>query len=99
MTQRPSLEGLHAQKLRDQTLQREVGGDHYLNRSPQVTEVICNWQLPYCLGSALKYISRAGHKGDAAMDVAKAIHYLEMHLALVLRKDHDTFKGKKDSIE
>lgn len=30
----------------------------------------------YCLGNALKYISRAGKKGDAATDLAKARWYI-----------------------
>lgn len=34
----------------------------------------------YCKGNALKYISRAGHKGDAAEDTRKAIWYLERML-------------------
>ena len=31
----------------------------------------------YCKGNALKYISRAGHKADAAEDTRKAIWYLK----------------------
>jgi len=31
----------------------------------------------YCVGNALKYVSRAGHKGKAADDYRKAIWYLE----------------------
>ena len=34
----------------------------------------------YCKGNALKYISRAGHKGDAAEDTRKAIWYLKRML-------------------
>lgn len=30
----------------------------------------------YCKGNALKYISRAGKKGEAAEDISKAIVYL-----------------------
>lgn len=30
----------------------------------------------FCKGNALKYISRAGHKGSAAEDTRKAIWYL-----------------------
>lgn len=30
----------------------------------------------YCLGNALKYLSRAGKKGDAATDLAKARWYI-----------------------
>ena len=31
----------------------------------------------YCKGNALKYISRAGKKGDEAEDISKAIVYLQ----------------------
>ena len=31
----------------------------------------------FCKGNALKYISRAGHKGDAAEDLRKARWYLD----------------------
>ena len=31
----------------------------------------------YCRGNALKYISRAGKKGDAEEDIRKAIWHLE----------------------
>jgi hypothetical protein len=31
----------------------------------------------FCKGNALKYISRAGHKGSAAEDTLKAIWYLQ----------------------
>ena len=31
----------------------------------------------YCRGNALKYLSRAGHKDEAAQDIGKAIWYLE----------------------
>lgn len=31
----------------------------------------------YCRGNALKYLSRAGHKDDAAQEYRKAIWYIE----------------------
>ena len=34
----------------------------------------------FCKGNALKYISRAGHKADAAEDTRKAIWYLNRML-------------------
>ena len=34
----------------------------------------------YCRGNALKYLSRAGHKDDAAQDLAKARWYLDRML-------------------
>jgi len=35
----------------------------------------------YCRGNALKYLSRAGHKDDAAQEYRKAIWYIERLLA------------------
>jgi hypothetical protein len=34
----------------------------------------------FCVGNALKYISRAGHKGNASEDYGKAIWYLNRML-------------------
>jgi hypothetical protein len=36
----------------------------------------------FCKGNALKYISRAGHKGSAAEDTRKAIWYLQRLISL-----------------
>ena len=41
----------------------------------------------YCRGNALKYISRAGHKSDAAEDIRKAVWYLNRLLAADGRTD------------
>ncbi len=35
----------------------------------------------YCRGNALKYLSRAGHKDDAAQEYRKAIWYIERLLS------------------
>ena len=35
----------------------------------------------YCRGNALKYLSRAGHKDDAAQEYRKAIWYIERLIA------------------
>jgi hypothetical protein len=53
---------------------------HYTRLSPQPIEVICAWDLNFCRASALKYISRAGHKGPAEVDIRKAIKCLEFEL-------------------
>lgn len=36
----------------------------------------------YCRGNALKYLSRAGHKDDAAQEYRKAIWYIERLLSV-----------------
>lgn len=42
----------------------------------QVIDVIEAWGLGFHLGNAVKYILRAGRKGDRAEDLAKACRYL-----------------------
>lgn len=46
----------------------------------ETIKVIEAWQLDFHLGNAVKYISRAGKKGDAKEDLAKAIWYLQRKL-------------------
>ena len=45
-------------------------------------KVICAWDLGFCLGNAVKYISRAGKKDPAkeSEDIRKAIWYLQYYL-------------------
>lgn len=45
----------------------------------EVIKVLGAWKLldNFCLGNAIKYIARAGKKGDTVEDLKKAIWYLE----------------------
>lgn len=50
---------------------------HYAEgRKHEPIDVIEDWQLGFCLGNTLKYISRAGRKGDRLSDLRKAAWYL-----------------------
>jgi len=42
----------------------------------EAIKVIDAWQLSFCLGNTVKYISRAGKKGDRLEDLKKALWYL-----------------------
>ena len=55
---------------------------HYTRGSIEVWDFIRDQQLNYHLGNAIKYICRAGFKGDNSktQDLKKAIHYLENEL-------------------
>lgn len=54
---------------------------HYVEgRKYEPRKVIADWGLNYNLGCAVKYISRAGRKGDAIEDLWKAIQYLEFEI-------------------
>ena len=51
---------------------------HYTEgREHEPIEVIEDWKLGFCLGNAVKYISRAGRKNDAIEDLEKAVWYLQ----------------------
>lgn len=57
---------------------------HYADTKIQPIEVIDDWNLDFCLGNALKYIKRAGHKASGTLsiidkeieDLNKAVWYL-----------------------
>lgn len=54
---------------------------HYTEgRKYETIEVIEDWKLDFCLGNALKYISRAGRKNDAVEDLKKAVWYIERRI-------------------
>jgi hypothetical protein len=54
---------------------------HYAaGRKYEPIEVIADWELGFALGNAVKYISRAGRKGDAVEDLKKARFYLDWEI-------------------
>jgi len=54
--------------------------DHYNTGDFEVIDVIEDWNLTFCLGNAVKYIARAGHKNDRKEDLEKALWYLQREL-------------------
>lgn len=49
---------------------------HYQGAKYEVIDIIEDFNLNFCLGNAIKYILRAGKKGDRVEDLRKAIWYL-----------------------
>jgi hypothetical protein len=47
----------------------------------EAINVVEAWSLNFNLGNVLKYIARAGKKGDALEDLKKARWYLEREIA------------------
>lgn len=47
----------------------------------EAIKVIEAWNLGFCLGNTVKYISRAGKKGDVLEDLKKARWYLDRQIA------------------
>ena len=61
---------------------------HYCEgRSIEPLSVIEDWGLPHHLGCAVKYIARAGRKGNAAQDIRKAIFYLSRYASILEREE------------
>lgn len=54
---------------------------HYTKgRKYEPRKVIHDWNLNFNLGNAVKYIARAGRKGDTIEDLRKAIQYIEFEI-------------------
>lgn len=54
---------------------------HYTDgRKYEPKDVIHDWKLSWNLGNAVKYIARAGRKGDAVEDLQKAIEYIKYEI-------------------
>lgn len=54
---------------------------HYIEgRKYEPRKVIYDWGLNFNLGNAVKYLSRAGRKGDKIEDLRKAIQYIEFEI-------------------
>jgi len=56
--------------------------EHYGNGTYETINVIEAWNLGFCLGNVVKYISRAGKKDPEREieDLEKAKWYLERHI-------------------
>jgi Protein of unknwon function (DUF3310) len=53
---------------------------HYHPGTYEAINVIEAWDLGFCLGNTVKYISRAGRKGDRIEDLKKARWYLDREI-------------------
>lgn len=65
--------------------------DHYggENNMYEAIKVIEAWDLGFHLGNAIKYISRAGKKGDAIEDLEKAKWYIERQIKNLKKNEKD----------
>lgn len=65
---------------------------HYAEgRIYEPRKVIADWGLNYHLGNALKYISRAGRKGNAIQDLEKAQQYIAFEIDWLKLKEPDRY--------
>lgn len=59
---------------------------HYKAGGMEVIDVIESFDLGFRLGNAVKYVLRAGRKGDRVTDLKKAQWYLEREIQAELAK-------------
>ena len=57
---------------------------HYTRGKIEVIDFIEDQQLQYHLGNVIKYIARAGYKGDKLEDLKKARWYLDRYINEVM---------------
>lgn len=55
---------------------------HYTYGRIECIDYITDKGLDFCLGNAVKYITRAGHKNDAIEDLKKAVWYINHEIEL-----------------
>ena len=60
---------------------------HYTRGNIEAIDFIEDQQLPYHLGNVIKYIARAGHKGDKLEDLKKARWYLDRYINEVMQHE------------
>ena len=66
--------------------QSELGADfinhppHYTSHPSGIECIQITEHMPFCLGNAIKYIWRAGLKGNAIKDLEKAKWYIEREI-------------------
>jgi hypothetical protein len=61
----------HSEKVKD-----AINPQHYKSGGLEAIDVIEAFQLPFLTGNVIKYILRAGKKGDYLEDIRKALWYL-----------------------
>lgn len=61
---------------------------HYCYSQYEPKDVIRAWGLNFNLGSAVKYIARAGRKDDILQDIRKAQQFLQFEIE-ALEKERD----------
>lgn len=61
------------------SLETQIGGDHYKSLPIQPVEYILANQLGWCEGNIVKYVTRHKQKGERK-DIEKVIHYAQMIL-------------------
>ena len=62
---------------------------HYTFAAIEPIDVIESWELGFHLGNVLKYVARAGRKGDKMEDLRKARWYLDREITRLRKGGRD----------
>lgn len=77
----PDIADRTATSIQKETFDNISNPVHYTGgRKYEPRKVIMDWGLNFYLGNVVKYISRAGRKGNALNDLMKAKQYLEWEI-------------------
>lgn len=69
---------------------------HYTEgRKFEPKDVIRDWRLNFNMGSAVKYLARAGRKDDIIQDLSKAKEYIDFEIAAI---KEDRAKGSASHV-
>lgn len=60
----------------------------------EAIKVIEAWGLDFCLGNTVKYVARAGKKGDELEDLRKARWYLDRRISQIEGERNPTFVAR-----
>jgi len=60
-----------------ESLNQQIGGDHYKQFQIEPLEFLAKNRIPFCEGNIIKYVCRHRAKGGLE-DLKKARHYLEV---------------------
>ena len=104
----PETEELNQTLNRRQYVCRDIVDDgddvvnapkHYTTGKIECIDYILDKNLSYCLGNAVKYVTRCEHKGKKVEDLEKAIWYIneEIRLTKSLLKEKELSLTEKDS--
>lgn len=68
------------EEMRHLRMTNNINPDHYRHGGVETVDFIEAKRLDYHLGNVVKYVARAGHKGDEIEDLQKALWYLRKAL-------------------
>lgn len=66
---------------------------HYAFGKHEPVKVIRDWDLNFNLGNVIKYVARAGRKGDKLEDLKKARQYLDFEIEELESRYEDMKQG------